>query len=284
MQKNIYHLFILVFALAVFAPAGVYAQRALKQSVKGIPAASRAAEAAARNASRAAARPWVLSGASTEFLTQHQRAIIGTQRMLGVSKIQAVRNIRAWGAQRLATSPRPVLANDLSFHAPRLGELAARQNAAKEFPPFPFDNQRMLIYRGLALDTDGKAIRNILENGLRTQDVGREASTLALSLAGPMSRSAAVRAPITNLTDSASDAVMWAGIRLSKGQIPVIVVVKSPQKGNIITTSRDIPAEDIYAAVTLLNVNGIPTWCKVELEGDGFRITPYEPHSAPEQP
>ena len=56
----------------------------------------------------------------------------------------------------------------------------------------------------------------------------------------------------------------------------MVVVVNSSARGEIIQFSWDIPAEEINSVIALLNVNGQKTWCKVEVAGEGFKITPFE--------
>lgn len=279
MKKKLYYICFIYF-LAVLTAAPAYAQKWLKSTEKALE----------RNRARLThIRPKIPNAVLTQInrvvAQHHPRIHIGTQQALGIPKITAIRNTLNAGYQISQTAPRPRLQETYSFPAADFTRLIpAKLESGEEPVLIPFQNQRGLIYRGLALNADGAAVRNILKNGLRVQDVGKESNTLIASMAGPMSRSAAVRAPITNLTDAASSAVMWAEKRLGDGQIPVITVVKSTQKGDIITTDRDIPAEDIYAVVALLNINGKRTWCKVELDGDDFRITPYVPFSESSQP
>ncbi|MDD7578168.1 MAG: hypothetical protein PUK24_01290 [Elusimicrobia bacterium] len=209
------------------------------------------------------------------FVNQHPRTLVSLQKMVGLSTRQAWTNLQRLGAVYTPKNPHPQLQEENSFTTADLTEFAAPNIPEQTLPEFPFQNQRGLIYRGMALDTKGKAIRNILENGLRTQDVGRESNTLLYSLAGTNTRSAALRQPLINLTDSGNDAVMWAN-RLRKNEILVVTVVKSSRTGSVITSSKDIPATDIYAQTALLKINGKLTWCKLELEGNDLRVTPYQ--------
>lgn len=209
------------------------------------------------------------------LVNQHPRTLVGLQTMVGLSTRQAWTNLQRLGAVYTPKNPRPQLQEANSFTTADLTEFAVPNTPGQTLPEFPFQNQRGLIYRGMALDADGKAIRNILKNGLRTQDVGKESNTLLYSMAGPNARTAAVRQPLINLTDSGNDAVMWAN-RLRKQQILVVTVVKSSRTGSVITSSKDIPATDIYAQTALLKINGKLTWCKLELEGNDLRVTPYQ--------
>lgn len=259
-----------------------------KQIVKVPQAADLAAKAARQSAAVAVKVPAVPKVPSVPtppvvpahprvaaVVNQHPRTLVGLQKMVGLSTRQAWTNLKQLGAVYTPKNPRPQLQEANSFTAADLTEFAAPNIPEQTLPEFPFQNQRGLIYRGMALDTKGKAIRNILENGLRTQDVGRESNTLLYSLAGTNTRSAAIRQPLINLTDSGNDAVMWAN-RLRKNEILVVTVVKSSRTGSVITSSKDIPATDIYAQTALLKINGKLTWCKLELEGNDLRVTPYQ--------
>ncbi len=210
------------------------------------------------------------------FVDRNQRTLFKLQTSVGVSTRKAWENLKNLGAEYHPKNPRPELLQSSAFTAADFTKLAVSQAEITTAPLFPFQNQRLLIYRGMALNTNGDAIRNILENGLLTKDVGRESNTLLLSIAGPRGRAGAARTPITNLTDNSSEAVMWAGKRMGKQDITVVVAVNSSAKGSIITVAEDIPAEDIYAVTALLRVNGKPTWCKLETAPEGFRITPYQ--------
>lgn len=259
-----------------------------KQLVKIPQAAESAAKAARQSATVAVKVPAVPKVPSVQtppvvpahprvaaFVNQHPRTLVGLQKMVGLSTRQAWTNLKQLGAVYTPKNPRPQLQEANSFTTADLTEFAVPNTPEQTLPEFPFQNQRGLIYRGMALDANGKAIRNILKNGLRTQDVGRESNTFLYSLAGPNARTAAVRKPMINLTDSGNDAVMWAN-RLRKEEILVVTVVKSNSTGAIITSSTDIPVDDIYAQTALLKVNGKPTWCKLELEGNDLRVTPYQ--------
>lgn len=211
-----------------------------------------------------------------QFVTEYRRPLIGIQKFFGLTTRKSWENLQKLGAVHIPPTPRPRLTEDAAFTTQNLTELSVPRTEREAAALHPFQNQRGLIYRGLALNSD-EAFRNILENGLLIKDAGSESNTLMLAISGGMGRpSTAACKKITNLTDKSTDAVMWAGKRMGRNDINAVVVVKSQEKGDVIITTEDIPAEDIYAVTALLRVNGKPTWCKVELEGDGFRITPYQ--------
>lgn len=292
-NKNMNKFFIsLICALCAFSAASASAQKfpqvskTARSAQKATEAARKAAMSAQESIPAAAAfavppAPAVRVPTKREkWVDNHQLKLIKVQKMVGISTRQAVENVRSWGAEYHPKNPRPTLREDAAFTAPDLTGFAVSPADVQAAPGFPFQNQRALIYRGLALKTDGAAIRNILENGLLLKDVGAESNTLILAMAGPQARSASVRAPVTNLTDTSSEAAVWASKRMGKRDVSVIVVVKSNAKGSYITINQDIAPEDIYAVTALLNVDGRPTWCKLETQGNNFRITPYNP--APE--
>ncbi len=172
--------------------------------------------------------------------------------------------------------PNPVhtfFATDLTAYIPTL-EAAV--------PDVPFVARPGVLYRGMALTADGQSLINILQNGLRTADVGPHALTRGLAMSGG-SRGAVMmsaRTPVINLTSFPEQAAYWADLRVtSEGKaIPVIVrVVGQTQSGEVVTTAVDIPASDISHVVALLNYNGQATWCHITLTPEAtLAITPYQ--------
>lgn len=293
-----------IFAICALCALGtdVFAQG--KQIVKVPKAADLAAKAARQSAAAAVKVPAVPKVPSVQtppvvpahprvaaFVSQHPRTLVGLQKMVGFSTRQAWSNLKRLGAEYTPKNPRPQLQEENAFTAADLTEFAVPNAPGQTMPEFPFQNQRGLIYRGLALDTDGPAIRNILENGLLIKDLGKYAADYITSLGAEVVKAPIKATKITNLTANPSEAVMWAKLRSAEGQIQVVMVVKyTSNKSSFsnsqhaISTSKDIPPEEIYAMTALLDLNGTLTWCKLELEGAGFRITPYEPFTEPPQP
>lgn len=272
MKKNIFYCLLLSCALCASAETTVSAQglktlNSAKTAVKASDAALAASNA-------------VLPAASASFTarmaTRYQRPLVALQKKVGINTFQAVRNVRAWGAEYIPTHPRPTILPEQAFTVTDLTEFSGTPAFPSNAPQIPFQNQRRLIYRGMALKTDGLAIRNILKNGLLVKDMGGEANTLLLAISNPRAHNAVTRRPLINLTDNANDAFMWANLRMRPGMLRVVAVVESQEKGRIITTGTDIPPQNIYALITLLKINGKLTWCKLELEGNNLRVTPYQ--------
>ena len=125
------------------------------------------------------------------------------------------------------------------------------------------------------------ALRNILENGLLLKDVGVHASDRNLAMTaghGGLGSVVVMSKPVINLTDTPQDALKWANIRAGKAPevFRVIISVRSENIGRVINVQRDIPTDELSEVIILANLNGEKTWCKVELEGEDFLITPYE--------
>lgn len=271
-----------------------------KQLVKIPQAAESAAKAARQSAAVAVKVPAVPKVPSVPtppvvpahprvaaFVNQHPHTLVGLQKMVGLSTRQAWTNLKQLGAVYTPKNPRPKLLEEQAFVTEDFTQLIPAPKGKDEAPTLiPFQNQRGLIYRGLALNADGKAIRNILENGLRVQDSGEESNTLRIAYAsrGGPSAVKTVLDPVINLTSGPNSASSWAAKRMRHQDIRVVVVVHSQEQGSIIVETKDIPPADIYAVTALLNIDGTRTWCKVELEGENFRITPYVPFSASSRP
>ena len=214
-------------------------------------------------------------------VNDHKRLLIGTQVSLGVPLRAAVERAYRLGAQPEKHIRKLPLLEAKSFLTPDLQELfVTAEQRALPSPRQPFAVRPQLIFRGLALapENTAPAIRNILENGLRLKDVGHHATNHTSSLAAGVNVKAATLAakPVTNLTADPFAAADWAKRRAYENSTLVVVVVNSSARGEIIQFSWDIPAEEINSVIALLNVNGQKTWCKVEVAGEGFKITPFE--------
>lgn len=140
-----------------------------------------------------------------------------------------------------------------------------------------------VLYRGLALNSDGAAIKNILENGLQIADVGTEANTRNLAMSGGIPGVVRATRPHTNLTSFPNDAVNWAKLRAGNMEDKLIIIVKvekqTREAGKVVAVYEDIPPQQISQIIAPLNVNGEATWCQISLGQDGtFVITPYETH------
>ncbi len=138
-----------------------------------------------------------------------------------------------------------------------------------------------MLFRGLALPADGKAVQNILQNGLRVADVGTEANTRNLAIAGAMPGmgKALAHTPMTNLTSFPTEAAGWAVTRFTEGKplLAVVAVNGQTQSGKVVLVAHDIPAGQITHVFVPLNVNGQVAWCQIELTENGqFLVTPYD--------
>lgn len=135
------------------------------------------------------------------------------------------------------------------------------------------------VYRGLALDSDGKALRNILENGLLLKDVGKYSSDF-VGMSGKFGAMMVMsgQTKFNNLTDNPELAADYAKGRIgsAENQIAVVVEVTGIRPQSVIHYPNDIPASQISGVIALLELEGVPTWCRVELAEDGgYKITPY---------
>ena len=148
-------------------------------------------------------------------------------------------------------------------------------------PQVPFAEQEGTLYRGLGLETDGKAIKHILDQGLLVQDAGDYSNMLLVSLmTTPEDAAAASASKFTNLTKSPGTALHYAqknGKRDADKVLPVIVAVRGEiEYGKVVRVQHDIPTKNIQETIVLLQINGTPTWCHVENTEDGFLVIPYE--------
>lgn len=270
-MKNKTLIFLLL--LSVLPATGLAQKNALK-------ALGAAGERAAMQTERRMARYPAGQTGLARAAQQNKKALYWAQtRVLGLSPKRALQNLEKIGVTPTFRGPLPAVGKT-SFSAGDFQPYTLVAPKIAQAPAFPFRGSTNLIFRGLALASDGQAIANILQNGLRLSDVGTEANTLLRSYAGAAGAGAvkAVNAPITNLTDSPQAAADWAFRRLRDDYLAVVVAVKSNRKGDIITVAADIPAADIHSVSALLNLNGTLTWCKVQLNAAGnFIITPYAP-------
>ena len=181
--------------------------------------------------------------------------------------------------QSLEQAPR--LCPELAFTTADLTNYVPSTNQSSK-PVIPVVAQpKEIAYRGLALGADGQSIRNILTNGLRVQDAGKESNTLNLSYASQSGYTAMkymVNHPVTNVTEDPQDAATWGESRLRQ-TLPVLTVVriKGPfSGGKVEVIGEDMPADQIIEVIAQLNINGTLTWCKVELNAQHtFTVTPY---------
>ena len=148
--------------------------------------------------------------------------------------------------------------------------------------PLPLLERPGVLYRGMALSTDGKAVKNILENGLRLKDLGSHATTKMLAMSGGMRGTVAEVRPVTNLTSIPSEALYWATQRIEENKKLLVIAVVNGQQGTgeVVLASEDIPAEQIAYLLVPLHLADGPHWYRVELAENSpygpFRLTPYD--------
>ncbi len=261
----------LLLILCVFPSAALAQKNALK-------ALERAGEKAAVQTERRMVHYPATAVGVSRTVPQSKKALYWTQtRVLRISPKQALKNLEKIGVGPTIRGARPALESH-SFAAENLKNYTMPAPSVAQAPAFPFPHSTTLIFRGLALSSDGVDIANILQNGLRISDVGGESNTLLRSYAGAAGGGAvrAVNAPVTNLTSNPQEAAAWARRRMKNDYLAVVVAVKSQRRDNLIMIFHDIPASDIHSVNVLLNLNGTLKWCKVQLNAlGGFTLTPY---------
>ena len=214
------------------------------------------------------------------------------QRSL-VEQIQ--RNIKAVQLKQLhaeqielfrAKEKLPKAVEEESFFTENLYDISPDAAIRAESIELPVMIEPGMLYRGLALEREGKSIANILDNGLRVQDAGSESSTLITAyashsqVASHVVRTADTK--VTNLTNSPKSAVYWLYKRLSTElQIPVLVQVSGrTETGSLVVENKDIPPTQL-TVFAKLKINNQARWCRVERAYNkdgilGFKITPFE--------
>ena len=201
---------------------------------------------------------------------------------------QQQRNFKAWQlkrehAKQLALRQQiaalPQLQTEQLFRVNSLEGLLTGPVALRDIPALPYIERPGYLYRGLSLHQDGQSVRNILENGLRTDDAGDHSNYLLMALASSGRSAAAVAGKkFTNLTQ-APDVALGYALRRSytEDSFPVLVAVTGEENyGPIVQVDHDIPAEQITSLVALLRVNDQPTWCLLQWEDGAFQITPFK--------
>lgn len=208
------------------------------------------------------------------WVTSHKKMLFSIQRAVGISAMKAGRNLQKWGA---APSIRPPLPTPLGepFFAKEISTLIPESQIGRG--EMPVTENPQLIYRGMALDA--AALHNVLEHGMLLKDVSHESTTLRLAYASktmhPATMDKVASTPVNNFTKYPISAANWASQRLGENETVVLVSIKSYEKGAVIIETRDILPEEFYDVLAVLEVNGNPTWCKVELAENGYKITPY---------
>lgn len=278
MKKLIFYLFLALSVPMAYAQTPVkvaeeVATVAKTVTLPAIPAEVTAAFAAAEKARFAALANLT---PTQRFMTNHQRTIVGMQTSLGVSVRKAVENTRSLGAVYVPRHKLPPSLEGYDATVPAFTNLTVKPELA---PILPLTYNPEIMYRGLGLPADGKAIRNILQNGLRLEDVGSDSCNLLLSMACSDRNVGALRqmsqVKYTNLTNDPFFAFQYASRNTNGNNVPVIISVRGLPQDKILRVDYDIPADQIDEVLALVNWNGVPTWCRVTLAEDAFKLTPY---------
>ncbi len=161
------------------------------------------------------------------------------------------------------------------------------KNAAA-FPELPIPTNKIYLYRGMGLDEN--ALRNILKNGLRPQDTGKDANELNTQLrllnlgTMPVTQDMLkdLQVAQTYLAPNAKDPVHYAFLNsFEQGRVPVVVTVRGWRKGDYVhVLDQTVPAADfVEVSVLVKGPKGSPIWCRVRLGEDGSSLvlTPYLP-------
>lgn len=202
---------------------------------------------------------------------------------------QQQRNFKAWQLKRehakqiafqQALAALPQLRIEQTFYTDDLSGILIQEHQIHQLPELPLMVRPDYLYRGLSLENDGSSLRRILRYGLRIQDVGQFSNNLLMSLANsPYAAAAVSGSRYTNLAQSPKTALQYAFRKVNQTTdvLPVIVSVTGEQEsGPVVRIQHDIMPAQIAEVTALLKINGVPTWCSVKLEGDTFKITPYE--------
>lgn len=191
---------------------------------------------------------------------------------MGVSPRESLEILQEIGAHPVQRAM-PKLA-DKTYEFASFAQMAP---ALQTRPAYPFSPNSKTMYRGMALEANGTALKNIFENGLLLKDVRSTNNQLLLSHAGPHGRSVAAQRVIC-FTNSPEAAAKWAQARSNESfNIPVVVHVKNIPTGETIMHGQDVPAEQILRVSALLNIDGQNVWGLIRYTPQGtFSFTPYK--------
>ena len=203
---------------------------------------------------------------------------MGLQTNMGVPLRQAVENAYRLGAQPFAKIPTP---RALEKQKVALMSFENLETSTSNVPLLPWKKEPGTLYRGMALSVNGAAMRNILENGLRIEDVGPKSHDLSIIYATatfPRALKDLPKKPVTNLTNNPKTALFYATARRAKGSLMVLVKVSGiAEDKDIVQVAEDIPASQIEEMIACVSWNGTPVWARVKLHENGFELTPYTP-------
>lgn len=202
-----------------------------------------------------------------------QKMAFSVLRKLGFSAraswemINTVSGITPRRAAAALTGEKYIL-KEFELHTITLGE---------EIPSYPIKGNRIYMYRGMALTSDGKSLHNIFNNGMLLKDVRSTNNQLLLSYAGPRGGSLAASTKVICFTNDPSCASDYALQRANDDHLlPVVVHVRGVYNGRLVMHGTDVSPDQIARISVLLKVKGKPTWGVLEKLEDGrFSFKPY---------
>lgn len=261
-------------ALGKNAAAEVPAVSAWKNFQGVIPAA--AAESVAKSTAK--------SSLKSRIAQKYPGAVVAyEQRVNKLSLQQALR--RAVELRGPTPAKGWVKTTPESITVPNLRGLTL-DNYPGDVPDLPVPTNKIYLYRGMGLDEN--ALRNVLTNGLRPQDVGSQANALntQMRLVGmgtmPVTQDMMKDMDVkqTYLTPKASETMHYAYMHsFAEGRIPVVVTVRGWRENDSHhVVSEIIPASDfVEVSAMVKGPQGTPIWCRVKLAEDGksFVFAPY---------
>lgn len=159
--------------------------------------------------------------------------------------------------------------SSLSNFAPTKTEINAAFPKA-HFPLFPFQENDREMYRGMALDAEGKSLRHILQNGLEVSKSHYENFAAYDGQEYPEDAAAIYAA------HSPKHAQYYILSDLNSEQyLPVILHIKKVGWRMTVSVPHDIPPSWIYRVSALLKVGGQLQWGEIKWQNKGFVFLPY---------
>lgn len=266
-----------VFMLAA-APVCAQWQPVVKNTAK---AAAKKTPAATRVISQTSAQKAAPAATKKAMSDANKRLYYSLMTKAGVAQKKALRILYKHGAQPTRYAMPKLSETSLLFQ--KFPTFTAQEN----LPSYPFNNPYRVFYRGISIDEDG--LRNILQNGLRSQDSGTHHNDFAVftyqsKALVDMANQAIGENKNICLISKAKQAESYA-LRRSKidGKTPLVIQVKNtiPHQRNPmgmgVLSAGDIPLNQIVRISALLPVDGTLVWGDISLTPTGdFLFTPYE--------
>ena len=291
-----YFIFVLsgLFLFGGFAPLDA---QLVKQGLKQVP------QALGKNAGKTAVNPWVnfkgkipaavpaekgKVGFKTKIARKYPGAVLSFEKNIRQkTQQQALRRV---AELRQSGNKGWVKTMPQALTTPHLTVLTLDGYAGDVPASAPVPTNKIYLYRGMGLDEN--ALRNVLKNGLRVQDAGKEANAIGVQMrllslgtmpaTEDMIRQTDIKQ--TYLTPRANETLHFAYMHsFADGKIPVVVTVRNWRKTNDHhVVAEDIPASDFVEVSALIKgPEGTPIWSRVQLapDGESFIFTPYIPRA-----